>query len=185
MKPLHQTLADDYGRHGSSLRHLGLWVVGNYHFGTWAARRESRLGRWVGKRLYAAASLLVELGTGCTIDRRTQIGDGLWLVHGGNTRIHPDVVIGERCQLMNDVTIGLGPDRPGVPRIGDDVFIGAGARILGPVTIGDGARIAANTLVITDVPPGATIIGVPGRPLPAPRKEAAPAVPATASPAPR
>jgi serine acetyltransferase len=55
------------------------------------------------------------------------------------------------------------------PRIGNDVFIGSGARILGAVTIGDGATVAANTLVITDVPAGATIIGVPGRVLPLPR----------------
>jgi serine O-acetyltransferase len=81
-------------------------------------------------------------------------------------RIHPRTVIGERVGIMNDVTIGTANARDGFPVIGNDVFIGTGARILGPVKIGDGAVIAANTLVITDVPAGATIMGVPGRVLP-------------------
>jgi serine O-acetyltransferase len=54
-------------------------------------------------------------------------------------------------------------EREGVPRIGNDVFIGAGAKILGPVTVGDGAIVAANSLVLTNVPPGATAVGVPAR----------------------
>jgi serine O-acetyltransferase len=63
---------------------------------------------------------------------------------------------------MHDVTIGES-DRRGVPVIGDDVFIGAGAKVLGPIRIGHGARVAANSLVIADVPDGATAIGVPAR----------------------
>ncbi|MGZ3442120.1 MAG: serine O-acetyltransferase, partial [Polyangia bacterium] len=49
------------------------------------------------------------------------------------------------------------------PRIGNDVYIGAGAKILGPVTIGDGAIIGANAVVLSDVPAGATAVGVPAR----------------------
>jgi serine O-acetyltransferase len=52
---------------------------------------------------------------------------------------------------------------PTFPIIGDDVFIGAGARVLGPVTIGNRASIGANAVVLTDVPPGATAVGVPAR----------------------
>jgi serine O-acetyltransferase len=51
----------------------------------------------------------------------------------------------------------------GVPKIGNDVFIGTGAAVLGPITIGDGARIAANSLVIADVPPGMLAMGVPAK----------------------
>jgi serine O-acetyltransferase len=64
---------------------------------------------------------------------------------------------------MHDVTIGTNMEREGVPVLGDDVFVGAGAKILGPVRIGSGARIAANSLVLQDVPEGATAIGVPAR----------------------
>ena len=51
----------------------------------------------------------------------------------------------------------------GAPTIGNDVFIGAGAKIVGPIKIGDGAIIAPNSLVIADVPPGATAMGVPAK----------------------
>ena len=64
---------------------------------------------------------------------------------------------------MHDVTIGTNMDRPGVPRLGNNVFVGAGAKILGGISIGDGARIAANSLVVCDVPAGATAVGVPAR----------------------
>jgi serine O-acetyltransferase len=171
MSALAETLRGDFERHDNSLRHLGLWVVGVYHFGVWANERRTPLGRWLSSRAYGLSSLLVELGTGCLIDRNTNIGVGFRLIHAGSVRIHPDAVIGNRVRIMNDVTIGTANIRehPGVPRIGNDVLIGAGARILGPVTVGDGAVIAANTVVITDVPPGATVIGVPGRVLPAAR----------------
>jgi serine O-acetyltransferase len=170
---LRETLRADYQRHESRLRNLGLWVVGVYHFGVWANGRQTKVGRWVSSRAYGLSSLLVELGTGCLVDRNTRIGEGLHIVHSGNVRIHPAAVLGERVGIMNDVTIGTANARDGFPVIGNDVFIGAGARILGPVKIGDGAVVAANTLVITDVPAGATIMGVPGRVLPQARPRAA------------
>ena len=72
--------------------------------------------------------------------------------------------MGERCSISQGVTIGvLGGERDGVPRLGNDVYIGAGAKILGPVTIGDGAIVGANAVVLEDVPPGATAVGVPAR----------------------
>jgi serine acetyltransferase len=63
---------------------------------------------------------------------------------------------------MHGVTIGTNMDR-GVPVIGNDVFIGANATIIGKIRIGDGARIAANTLVLSNVPPGTVAIGVPAK----------------------
>jgi serine O-acetyltransferase len=53
--------------------------------------------------------------------------------------------------------------RRGVPQIGNNVYIGTGSTLIGRIKIGDGAKIAANTLVMTNVPAGATIMGVPGR----------------------
>jgi serine O-acetyltransferase len=169
---LRGVLAADFAKHDRSLRELGVYVAGVYHFGVWASGRKSTVGRWVAGRLYGVGSLLVELGTGCHIDRHTRVGEGLHVVHAHGVRIHPNAVIGARCGIMNDVTIGLSHTNE-APRIGDDVFIGAGAKILGPVTVGNGAIIAANTLVITDVPAGATIVGVPGRVLPTARPGAA------------
>ena len=76
-------------------------------------------------------------------------------------QIHPSAEIGDRCGIMHGVT--LGSDGKGVPTIGNDVFIGCGATVLGGVKVGDNARIAANSLVISDVPSGSAAMGVPAR----------------------
>ncbi len=78
-------------------------------------------------------------------------------------RVHPKTIIGDYCDTQQDVTLGTAMEWKGVPIIGNNVYIGKGAAILGNVTIGDGARIAANSLVIADVPPNTTAIGVPAR----------------------
>jgi serine O-acetyltransferase len=95
-----------------------------------------------------------------------QIGPGLLIPHVGLIRVHGNTKIGADCAIHHVCTIGAGP-RPGGATIGDHVHIGCHTSIIGAVTIGDGAMIAANSLVISDVPPGATAMGVPARILPA------------------
>ena len=160
-------LKEDYVRHGGHLRHTGLWALGVYRFGRWAKEIPRGPARWTAARMYWAMSLGAEVGLGIVLPRGATIGKDFLIVHGASIRIHPEVVIGDRVCIMHEVTIGMntGPDntRTGVPRIGNDVFIGAGAKVLGPITVGDGARIAANSLVVTDVPAGVTVVGVPAR----------------------
>ena len=91
------------------------------------------------------------------------IHPGLHLLHGqvvidGVVEIHPGVVIGPF------VTIGLRPGDIAGPTIERDVQIGTGAKVLGRVRVGAGASIAANAVVLDDVPPGATVVGAPGAP---------------------
>jgi serine O-acetyltransferase len=88
------------------------------------------------------------------------IGGGLVLPHPNGVIIHPDTVLGPNCRVFQQVTMGTG-SRPGLPVIGAHVDIGAGAKILGGVKIGDFAIIGANAVVISDVPAGATAVGVP------------------------
>jgi serine O-acetyltransferase len=97
--------------------------------------------------------------TGADIPLRTNIGGGLLVLHPNGIVIHPDVVIGPNCLIFQQVTLGTG--RGGVPRIGGHVDIGAGAKILGKITIGDHAKIGANAVVLCDVPPFASAVGVP------------------------
>ena len=90
------------------------------------------------------------------------LGDGLRLPHPNGVVIHRDVVIGSGCMIMQQVTIGQTAD-PRVPVIGENVYIGAGAKVLGPINIGDGVRIGANAVVLDNLPPYCTAIGIPAR----------------------
>lgn len=99
------------------------------------------------------------------------IGDGLYIGHSGGVIISQHAVIGRNCDVAHHVTIGSSAmGREGAPVLGDDVYIGTGATLVGKIRIGSGAKIAANTLVIDDVPAGATVMGVPGRILITPPK---------------
>jgi len=95
-----------------------------------------------------------------------RIGPGLRIYHFGNIFIHSQVVIGRNCTLRQGVTIGNRVSDGPAPLIEDDVDFGAYAQVLGNVRIGSGAKIGAMTVVLCDVPAGATAVGVPARILP-------------------
>jgi serine O-acetyltransferase len=92
----------------------------------------------------------------------TSIGPGLFISHGQATILSAER-IGANLWVHQGVTVGWDYQGDRRPIIGDDVFIGAGAKILGAITIGDGARVGANAVVVCDVPPGATAVGIPAR----------------------
>lgn len=152
----------DVVRHGGSLRHPGVWLLATHRFGRWAHGLPAPARR-VGKAVYGAMSTVCELVLGSELDWETEVGEGLHFIHADGVRIAYNAVLGKRVGIMQGVVIGTAPDRPGAPIIGDDVFIGAGAKILGPVRVGARARVAANSVVISDVPPDATAIGVPAK----------------------
>ncbi len=98
------------------------------------------------------------------LDPQATIGGGLYIGHIGGVHINPGAVLGENCDVAHRVTIGASAmGRQGIPVIGNRVYIGTGAALVGKIKVGDGAKIAANTLVMTNVPAGATVMGVPGR----------------------
>jgi len=98
------------------------------------------------------------------LDPQATIGGGLYIGHTGGVHINPGAVLGRNCDLAHGVTIGASAmGRQGVPVVGDDVYIGTRATLVGKIKIGNGAKIAANTLVMNNVPAGATVMGVPGR----------------------
>jgi serine O-acetyltransferase len=102
--------------------------------------------------------------TNIEIHPAAQIGDALFIDHGTG------VVIGETAQIGDNVTLYQGVTLGGTgfatgkrhPTVQDNVTIGSGAKLLGPITVGHGAKIGANSVVITDVPPNATVVGNPG-----------------------
>ena len=115
-------------------------------------------------KFFAALNLLC---FGIEVSPRVRIGGGLFLPHTVGTVIGAEA-IGENCTIMQGVT--LGSRRPDIgftpserPLVGNGVTICAGAKIVGRVTIGDNATIGANAVVLEDVPPNATVAGVPAR----------------------
>jgi len=86
------------------------------------------------------------------------------MAHVGGIHISPQAVLGSNCDVAHHVTVGVSAlGRKGVPQIGHNVYLGTGAVLIGRIKIGDRARIAANTLVMSNVPAGSTVMGVPGR----------------------
>lgn len=103
--------------------------------------------------------------TGVEIHPGAVIGKQCFVDHGTGVVIGETAVIGDRVTLFQGVTLGgmNSGQAKRHPTIGDDVMVGAGAKLLGPITICDGAKIGANAVVLTDVPAGATYVGIPAR----------------------
>lgn len=121
------------------------------------------------KKLFFLARLISQLArffTGIEIHPGATLGAGILIDHGMG------VVIGETAQIGNRVTIyhgttlgGTGKDkgRKRHPTVGDNVVIGAGAKVLGNINIGSNSKIGSNSVVLNDVPKGATVVGIPGK----------------------
>ncbi len=105
--------------------------------------------------------------TGVEIHPAATIGPELFIDHGSGVVIGETAEIGKRVTLYQGVTLGGTGFQRGKrhPTLGDNVTVGSGAKLLGPIAVGDGAKIGANTVVIEDVPPGATVVGNPGHPV--------------------
>jgi serine O-acetyltransferase len=147
----------------------GIWALIVFRLGQYLDQEILRPLRPI---LYAPYWLLrkfVEHLTGIHLSVPARIGPGLYIGHYGGIWISPWVTIGANCSISHQVTIGIavraaptGRPRPG-PVLGDRVWVGPNATISGPVRIGSGAVIAANTLVVANVPENGVAVGVPAR----------------------
>ena len=115
----------------------------------WAGRFASHIARWL---------------TGIEIHPGARIGRHFFIDHGMGVVIGETAVIGDDCTLYHGVTLGGTSWKKGKrhPTLGEGVVVGAGAKILGPIEIGDCARIGSNSVVLKNVPAGATVVGIPG-----------------------
>ena len=102
--------------------------------------------------------------TGIEIHPAAKIGDALFIDHGTGVVVGETAEIGDNVTLYQGVTLGGTGFATGKrhPTVEDNVTIGSGAKLLGPITVGHGAKIGANSVVITDVPPNSTVVGNPG-----------------------
>ena len=118
---------------------------------SWLGRFTSHLGRWL---------------TGIEIHPAVQIGRRVFIDHGMGVVIGETAEIGDDCTIYQGVTLGgttlyRGTKRH--PTLGKGVVVSAGAKVLGGFTVGEGAKVGSNAVVLKEVPPGATVVGVPGR----------------------
>jgi serine O-acetyltransferase len=123
-----------------------LWSLGF----KWLARILSNIARWF---------------TGIEIHPGAVIGRRFFIDHGMGVVIGETAIIGDDCTLYHGVTLGGTSWEKGKrhPTLSNNVVVGAGAKVLGPIMIGEGARIGSNSVVVKDVPAGATVVGVPGK----------------------
>lgn len=126
-------------RVANKLYHMGLFFVAD----------------WISKR--------ARRKTGIEIHPAATIGKGLFIDHGMGVVIGETTVIGDNCTIYQGVTLGgTGKDKgKRHPTIGNNVTIGSGAKVLGPFKVGDNSKIAANAVVLNEIPPNSTCVGVP------------------------
>lgn len=144
-------------------REQSIWAIWVYRFGRRNDRRKPGLVRKMKDRFYWLSYRITETLTGISIPKSVEVGPGLRIHHFGNIFVHKDAKIGANCTLRQGATIGNRHEGGPVPVLEDGVELGAYAQILGRVRIGRGAKIGAMSLVLDDVPPGATAVGIPAR----------------------
>ena len=115
------------------------------------------LARWISQRAVRK--------TGIEIHPGAQIGKGLFIDHGNGVIIGETTIIGDNCTLYQGVTLGGTGKEQGKrhPTLGNNVMVSAGAKVLGSFTIGDNSQIGAGSVVLSEVPPTSTVVGLPGR----------------------
>jgi len=129
------------------LRAQPLTRYGAYHLCLWIHRR-------------------MQIRYGVYLDFSTKLGPGLYLGHPLGIVVNTRSVIGADCTMSHGVTLGQTHERskkPGVPVIGDRVYLGCGAKILGGIKIGNDTVVAPNAVVVSDVPAGSVVGGIPAR----------------------
>ncbi len=159
--------------------HPAVWSIASYRLSHWLyVDRPTAILRVPLKILSFLFTKFCVVFMEMDIDPQAKIGGGLYIGHIGGVHINPGAILGRNCDLAHRVTIGASAmGRQGIPVIGDEVYIGTGAVLVGKIKVGNKAKIAANTLVMTNVPEGATVMGVPGRiVMRPPVRQAAPAV---------
>jgi serine O-acetyltransferase len=120
------------------------------------------------RRWFLIARIVSNIGrllTGIEIHPAAQIGRRIIIDHGMGVVIGETAIVGDDVYLYHQVTLGGTSSVSGKrhPTIGRNVIVGAGAKILGDILVGDGARVGANAVVVQDVQPGTTVVGIPAR----------------------
>jgi serine O-acetyltransferase len=141
---------------------LGSVAVMVFRFGHWVLSVKVPIIRQILLIIYWVLNVTVMVTTGINIQANSKIGRG-FIIHNFSCIFILTDGMGENCTVNQGVTIGRIRGSKENPIIGDNVYFGSGCKVLGPVKIGNNVVIAANSLVITDVPDNCTVVGVPAR----------------------
>ena len=136
----------------------GFRAVRSHRKANWFYRHNMKfIARWISQRSRHK--------TGIAIHPGATIGKGLFIDHGMGVVIGETTEIGDNCTLYQNVTLGGTGKDVGKrhPTLGNNVMVGSGAKVLGPFKVGNNARVAAGAVVLSEVPPNSTAVGVPAR----------------------
>lgn len=158
-------LAEDFRTHDSSLREPGFWAVALHRLGNARMDVRSKVLRSPLSVAYETMFLGVNWLWGIDLSYVVKLGRRVRLWHHGGMVLGARA-IGDDVHIRHNTTLGLARrNDEGKPIIGNRVDIGVGACVLGPVTIADDCVIGANTVVLRDLPPSSTVLGIPARPV--------------------
>lgn len=151
---------DPAARNGFEVYFLysGFKAVRSHRKANWFFRHNLKfIARWISQRSRHKTG--IEIHPGATI------GKGLFIDHGMGVVIGETTIIGDNCTIYQNVTLGGTGKDTGKrhPTLGNNVLVGSGAKVLGPFKVGDNARIAAGAVVLSEIPPNSTAVGVPAK----------------------
>lgn len=166
---------EDWAANGRDWTRPGFRALFGHRFGVWRMGIRNKLLRAPFSFLYRRMFVHVRNHYGIELPYSVQVGRRLVIEHQGGIVVHGDTVIGDDCIIRQGVTLGNRSldARFDAPILGNRVNVGAGAKVLGKVRLGDGSSVGANAVVLCDVPPGATAVGIPAKILQPRRDEAA------------
>ena len=162
---LWEQIKEDWITHGRDWTKPGFQAVVVQRFGVWRMQIKSLIFRAPFSFLYRMFYRKIRNTYGIELPYTVLLGRRVIVEHQHGIVIHGNSVIGDDCIIRQGVTIGNRYlDQPfEAPKLGKRVNIGAGAKILGNVTIGDDVCIGANAVVISDIPSGQTVVGIPAK----------------------
>ncbi len=160
-------IKEDWEANGKDWSKPGFRALAVYRFGVWRMSIRSKLLRAPFSFIYRWCFRRVRNRYGIEFPYSIQAGRRIVIEHQSAIVVHGNVVMGDGCIIRQGVTIGnRHPADPfTAPVLGQGVNVGAGAKLIGGIRIGDFANIGANAVVVKDVPPGVTVVGIPARPI--------------------
>ncbi|MGQ4650676.1 DapH/DapD/GlmU-related protein [Lyngbya aestuarii] len=162
---LWQQIKEDWTAHGRDWTKPGFRAVAVHRFGVWRMKVEPKLLRAPFSILYRSLYRKIRNTYGIELPYTVELGRRVVIEHQGAIVIHGNCLIGDDSIIRQGVTLGNRYlERPfDAPKLGSRVNVGAGAKIFGNISIGDDANIGANAVVLSDIPPGKTAVGIPAK----------------------